>query len=444
MPHSLGPAGRAAVLAEADTRRRRAVASRAAKWFCGLTLVVSALLPSQLTDPRQFDISAVLATATISVGAIVVIAGARRIPRPAIWLVALPLLAPLIALFVSGGRFSDLIFAERPFVFTAVLVLALLAHKNVGRRGEVPFARAIRLLGALEGLLALAQRAGLELQPWYGAAVRTLGSGDDRAYGTLGHPIMLGLFCGFALLCSLSAPRHIDVIAVPLQLVGLVLSGSRGPWTATVVGLLFLAWSRREVLLRHVGQVVLFVTLGAAAMTLISITASATVGAYLGEASSRLDGIGTDQSSLARALRLNEGWSIFTASVRSVALGNGPAFATHYLLNHAFSDNQAAVFDQSYLSWAIDYGSVGLMLIILPLAIVLLRPGAMQAGAVLLLIALAGFDQSTWAVSYVMQAILVASALTVGSAVTNLDNGWGESGSAQQPASTVSRHVRWR
>ncbi len=163
------------------------------------------------------------------------------------------------------------------------------------------------LVGAFMGLAAIAERyvggAGVySILAGYQPIVRDVGGSIGvRASSFAGHPLRLGTLemlavvsCVSGLASSSRSMQVCALLCLPVSSAGLVLSGARGAWLASAVGIavyLALSWRGKR-------QVAMVVTL-AVSLTLVLTAASTPVGKYMLE---RISGSASQSTSIGQRL----------------------------------------------------------------------------------------------------------------------------------------------
>lgn len=201
-----------------------------------------------------------------------------------------------------------------------------------------------------------------------------------RPGGTVGHPIVSAYVLAALVAVQVYRRNRWWWLTSSVGIVAVVMSGSRSAWLvlAVTLGGLILVWLRRKSSPR-----VFWVSVGSGVAAVISalivLALSPAVQRFLesSTALSRLN-IFNDASGMYRGNRVEAAFALIAETPWTIVFGHGPGFAQQYLTEIGILDGQPASFDQSYLSFWIDFGAVGLIVFVTPFLACLLRGSALS------------------------------------------------------------------
>jgi hypothetical protein len=238
------------------------------------------------------------------------------------------------------------------------------------------------------------------------------------------------------------------------SLVGLVLSGTRSAWIGMLLGtLVWLVYQRWRLTWRGLGGTVAILAVAAvvvlASPTMFSgkasppgssatrqpagggaatrpspaggvtatprpATSTGTTESAGSATVSRLAGSNAAVSGSARIARIRAGWHGITESPTTVVVGHGPDADFRYFHDHPINDNQAQVFDNTYVSVWYNFGLLGLLSLLAAMVGLYWRLRSVPARAIILGTAaqIFFFDVWPWPTAIAVFAVGVALGAT--------------------------------
>lgn len=322
------------------------------------------------------------------------------------------LIVPLLSATLSG-QWGGLVDAEKPLLAAALMgvYIAVLGDRY---RDKVSAAiRALPWIGVgCAAFAALQYVSGTWLL--YEAVSLNHGAGGfaGRAAATFGHPTIYGFFAVIAAVVAVQLRQRWWPALFAVNTIGIVLSGSRSAAVALAVGVLgalFLARRRRKASPRqHAAGWFAVAALVATAPLYMN-----SVGQVLGDVvAARFADASASTSFLAHEVRRDAAWDYITSDPVAFLVGHGPRGAVTYLTSTSLGDNESATFDNSYLTLWVDYGIVGLGVLLFVALWALRRCRQMVAPMAAIAVSFYAFDFQQWTITLMLVALFGGYALS--------------------------------
>lgn len=382
-----------------------AYATKSLVWGCvGILMLFPATIATQQVMTGAFYFAAYLAIVYLFFAG----AGARS------WAVLLLAGIPLAGLALTGvGGPAAVVTATAPILATVAVSTALVHFARADQSGFRTIVVALIYLSIPIALIAIYQRVTGTWPVLDEFARLTSASSDGRSAASFGHPIIYGVFAQtMAVSASFYRPK-LWQLAVFGNVIGLVLSGTRGSWVAFLV---MLALSL-IVLARSAGKTVNFArTIGGvcAAVVFVAVLVTAfpdPIKSTIVSVETRLDSVAAKSSTEAREARARLAVKSIASGPETLVFGHGPGAAQAFWMRTGnLGDTGAATFDSSYLTLAYDYGVLGGGLLSLALLVFALLPGQAVGRIVVvgLGVSLYTFDWAGWPSVVALIAIGIA------------------------------------
>lgn len=214
-----------------------------------------------------------------------------------------------------------------------------------------------------------------------------------RATGTLGHPILLGLYCAFAAIVSLAktVPRTLQVISLTIAILGIVLAGSRSALLGLLLALVVLYFSSS---IKHSRTLVILLS---------TVAGSILVSRYIQSISEYLADVSTTMSFTHRFSVLGTWRILMDRPIFEVVFGGGPQAMRNLLATELVGKNGFLATDNQFLLTLATIGLVGLVAQI-SVSITSLSSGSpfSRAFMTLSIFMMFSFDSLTWALPTVI------------------------------------------
>jgi hypothetical protein len=326
-----------------------------------------------------------------------------------------------IAVALTIGGLGGLLDGASPYSMVtgaaplAVLALLLPYALACGRsRSEVPRRCALVLmwLGAALSVLAAYQVVVGRWPVVDDYAVKTLTSSryPDRAGAIFGHPAVYATFAGAMAIVAIVTRVRLWPLALGANLLGLVLTGTRGATAAFVVAIAFCGalLVLRGRLPRSVSMVPVLAAV--AALAILIPSGSGTVADRL---EGRLEA--TSSAFASRTQVAQAGWNGITDNAGTFLVGRGPGAESRLFDDQGFRvSGQPGTFDDAYLTIWYELGLLGLLALAALLVAGIALPGPPLGRVLLAFLAvnLLTYDGFRWPL--VQGIALLAVSLGVG------------------------------
>ncbi|MGH2958945.1 MAG: O-antigen ligase family protein [Solirubrobacterales bacterium] len=362
-------------------------------WGCvGILLLFPATIATQQVMTGAFFFASYLAVVYLLFSG----ANARS------WAALLIAGIPLAGLALTGvGSPATVITATAPILAAVSVTTALINFARTNPAGFRAIVVTLIYLSIPIVLLAIYQRVTGTWPLLDQFARLTSANSDGRSAANFGHPIIYGVFAQTMAVSAWFYKPKLWQLAVFGNVVGLVLSGTRGSWLAFLI---MLALSL-IVLARQTGRSVNFArTIGGACAAIVFaavvITAfPAPLHSAANSVETRLDSVAAKSSTKAREARARLAVKSIGSGPETLIIGHGPGAAQAFWIRTGnLGDTGAATFDSSYLTVAYDYGILGGGLLSLALILFALFPGQAVGRIVVvgLAVSLYTFDWAGW------------------------------------------------
>lgn len=382
-----------------------AYARKSLVWGCvGILMFFPATIATQQVMTGAFYLAAYLAMVYLFFSG----ASARN------WAALLIAGIPLAGMALTGvGDAATVITATAPIVATVAATTALIHYARTDQAGFRTIVVALIYLSLPIVLLAIYQRA-TGTWPVLDEFSRLSSAGSDgRSAASFGHPIIYGVFAQTMAVSAWFYRPKLWELAVFGNVVGLVLTGTRGSWVAFLV---MLALSL-IVFARQAGRGVNFSrAIGGACAAILAVAVLIIVfptafHASVDSVETRLDSVAAKSSTEAREARARFALRSIGSGPETLLVGHGPGAAQAFWMRTGnLGDTGAATFDSSYLTVAYDYGVVGGGLLSLAFLVFALLPGQAVGRIVVvgLGVSLYTFDWAGWPSVVALIAIGIA------------------------------------
>jgi hypothetical protein len=370
----------------------------------GILMLFPATIATQQVLTGAFYFAAYLAVVYLFFSG----AGARN------WAALLVAGIPLAGLALTGvGSATTVITATAPILATVAVSTAMVHFARTDQAAFRAIVVALIYLSIPVVMLAIYQRVAGTWPVLDEFARLTSANSDGRSAANFGHPIIYGVFAQTMAVSAWFYRPKLWQLAVFGNVVGLVLSGTRGSWVAFLV---MLALSL-IVFAREAGRSVNFTrSIGGACAAILTVAVliiafPTAFQSTVESVETRLDSVAAKSSTKAREARARLAVESIGSGPETLLVGHGPGAAQNFWIRTGnLGDTGAATFDSSYLTLAYDYGVLGAGLLSLALLLFALLPGQ-AAGRVVVVglgVSLYTFDWAGWPSVVALIAIGIA------------------------------------
>lgn len=382
-----------------------AYARKSLVWGCiGILMFCPATIATQQVLTGAFYLAAYLAVVYLFFSG----ASARS------WAALLIAGIPLAGLALTGvGSPTTVITATAPILAAVSATTALVHFARTDQDGFRAIVVSLIYLSFPIVLIAIYQRI-TGTWPVLDQFARLSSAGSDgRSAANFGHPIIYGVFAQTMAVSAWFYRPSLWQLAVFGNVVGLVLTGTRGSWVAFLV---MLALSL-IVFARQAGRSVNFSrTVGGACAAILTVAVlviafPTAFQSTVNSVETRLDSVAAKSSTEAREARARLAVKSIGSGPETLIIGHGPGAAQNFWIRTGnLGDTGAATFDSSYLTVAYDYGLLGGGLLSLALILFALLPGQAVGRIVVvgLGVSLYTFDWAGWPSVVALIAIGIA------------------------------------
>lgn len=382
-----------------------AYARKSLVWGCvGILMLFPATIATQQALTGAFFFAAYLAIVYLFFSG----ASARS------WAALLIAGIPLAGLALTGvGSPATVITATAPILATVAVSTAMVHFARTDQAGFRTIVVALIYLSMPVVLLAIYQRVTGTWPVLDEFARLTSASSDGRSAANFGHPIIYGVFAQTMAVSAWFYRPKLWQLAVFGNVVGLILTGTRGSWVAFLVmlALSLIVFARRAGksvnATRSIGGA--FAAILTVAVLIIAFPTA--FHSAVDSVETRLDSVAAKSSTKAREARARLAVESIASGPQTLLVGHGPGAAQNFWIRTGnLGDTGAATFDSSYLTLAYDYGVLGGGLLSLALLLFALLPGQAVGRIVVvgLGVSLYTFDWAGWPSVVALIAIGIA------------------------------------
>lgn len=372
---------------------------RTAAYTARATAVVVLFAPATVAYTGSLEPPTVVMLATaalVAVGTLQRMTAKQRepyLPSGMLAIAALMVLASLLA----GSSPASILIAARPYALVILLVWYFTREARLDPANFRTILLIVVWVAAAVSVLSLYQRAASvwPLLDDFATGVQYTARGyGGRPGGTLGHPILFGAMAALGAILCLSVRGRIWAVALVINGVGVLNSGSRSAYVALAVAVLCYAVAEGPSRIFRSGPVIAVTLLTSIAVPVTLIVPSFAV--FFQDVWARLD-ISTDVSGQARNLRGELALSLILETPDTTLIGHGARSDVAYLTQFSIGDGQALTFDNTYLALWHNHGLLVLLPLVAGLAWAFVRGNSTSRALLAAFAAMLFFvDATTW------------------------------------------------